>query len=243
MRQEQRQLDKQDISTLAKNETLASLAREAGLKYTTVRERLARGDTLERALRPVKSYLYAYRGRNLTVTQWAKLLGMTRNTLYSRLCIMTIGQAIRRPYKRKVVYELVGRRFGRLTVLGKAKDKRNRPVFICKCDCGNTTRARGYNLVRGQYKCRSKVCDALPRDSSNRPKPYQLACDMGLKAEYLLWRARRRDKRLPLEWLDFWAFIEDVGPRPGTGVVWQLRKENKDGPFDATNVGWIRMVV
>src|SRR5262245_36332321 len=53
-----------------------------------------------------------------------------------------------------------GQRFGRLTVLLRHDGHRKAMYYECLCDCGNTRRVRGYDLVRG----RSKSCGCLNRE-------------------------------------------------------------------------------
>jgi len=46
---------------------------------------------------------------------------------------------------------LVGNRFGRLTVISRAENKNNYTVcWSCKCDCGNATTVRSHDLVGGK---------------------------------------------------------------------------------------------
>lgn len=54
--------------------------------------------------------------------------------------------------------ELTGKRFGRLTVLERAKhnDNGNKPLWKCKCDCGKIVVVRGQDLRSG--KTRSCGC-------------------------------------------------------------------------------------
>lgn len=50
---------------------------------------------------------------------------------------------------------LVGQRFGKLTVLGCNEErtkKEKRTCWICKCDCGNYTEALGSNLINGNVQ-------------------------------------------------------------------------------------------
>lgn len=49
--------------------------------------------------------------------------------------------------------ELVGHKFGRLSVLNRAgQDKRGNSLWECLCDCGKKTIKRGCSLVRGETK-------------------------------------------------------------------------------------------
>lgn len=48
------------------------------------------------------------------------------------------------------INNLLGQRFGRLTVIEYAgKDKSNKAMWVCKCDCGNIKTIVGNNFVRG----------------------------------------------------------------------------------------------
>lgn len=48
---------------------------------------------------------------------------------------------------------LVGQRFGKLTVISDAgNDARGNSMWLCQCECGNTKVIRGSKLKEGQYK-------------------------------------------------------------------------------------------
>lgn len=48
---------------------------------------------------------------------------------------------------RKIHYEIIGKKFGRLTVTGWEIDEKNRTIYTCDCDCENTTTASYNELV------------------------------------------------------------------------------------------------
>lgn len=51
------------------------------------------------------------------------------------------------------INDLSGQRFGRLTVIELAKERKNgRIMWICQCECGNYTEVRGTNLSCGHIK-------------------------------------------------------------------------------------------
>jgi hypothetical protein len=220
--------------------SIRNRAREAGIPFTTLYKRLKAGWSLERALTPYEPVLYSYRGKTMTMTEWAKEIGMNPATLSGRLKRMTLGQAIRRDYKKKFNHNLSGR-FGRLVIVKKAYNKKD-TSYHCVCDCGSKLVVKAALLVRGQKFCsKSAECRSL---SSSQPKknpyrPHLVAKEMGVGVEYTIWLNRRRRGLLPEEWLSFWDFIECVGRRPN--INWQLRKENPKGPYDSTNVGWIKV--
>ena len=48
---------------------------------------------------------------------------------------------------------LIGQRFGRLTVIEKTNERKNKYiVYFCKCDCGNITKNDTYSLTSGHTK-------------------------------------------------------------------------------------------
>ena len=69
------------------------------------------------------------------------------------------GIAFDRPVKRSIRVDLVGRKFGRLTVL-KLDDTKKVPHWICRCDCGSTKSVNGHSMKRGL----TKSCGCLQRE-------------------------------------------------------------------------------
>ncbi len=59
------------------------------------------------------------------------------------------------------VEELIGKRFGRLVVLGKADDCRH---IMCKCDCGNIATVNRGSVLRGN----TKSCGCLRREITSK---------------------------------------------------------------------------
>jgi hypothetical protein len=57
---------------------------------------------------------------------------------------------------------LVGQKFNKLTVVSGELEKRNsgknRWVWVCKCDCGKTTKVPSWNLISTKYPVRSCGC-------------------------------------------------------------------------------------
>jgi len=55
------------------------------------------------------------------------------------------------------VIDIVGKKFGRLTVLQRVEnDKYGNAFWLCKCECGNTTKVQGHSLRSGH--CKSCGC-------------------------------------------------------------------------------------
>lgn len=51
-----------------------------------------------------------------------------------------------------VAEDLTGRRFGRLTVLWRAKNKKGRTCWLCRCDCGGEKEVTAHDLKAGKVK-------------------------------------------------------------------------------------------
>lgn len=56
------------------------------------------------------------------------------------------------------IHNLTGQRFGRLLVLAFIAVRRNRSVWLCKCDCGKVVSVLGHNLTGWQKPTRSCGC-------------------------------------------------------------------------------------
>lgn len=48
--------------------------------------------------------------------------------------------------------ELIGKQFGRLTVIKQIESLNHRSRFLCSCECGNTKKVLGQNLLSGHVK-------------------------------------------------------------------------------------------
>ena len=45
-----------------------------------------------------------------------------------------------------------GNRFGRLVVIERTRNNKNKPVWLCLCDCGKYTKVTGSSLRQGKVK-------------------------------------------------------------------------------------------
>jgi hypothetical protein len=59
-------------------------------------------------------------------------------------------------------YDLVGKKFGRLTVISKGEVIKQKRTWVCKCDCGNDVIATTGSLNAGT----KKSCGCMHRDSA-----------------------------------------------------------------------------
>lgn len=115
------------------------------------------------------SRFYTYKGETKNLMQWCTEFGMNYNTVKFRLIRgWSFDRAISEPIIKRNREELIGKRFGRLTVLEYAGDEYigsdNNSRYICQCDCGNTT-------IVGQGKLKSghtKSCGCLQREKAKK---------------------------------------------------------------------------
>ena len=65
-----------------------------------------------------------------------------------------------------ITFDLTGKKFGRLTVLGRADPptRNGQKMWHCVCDCGGTKDAYGHNLVYGQ----TRSCGCLMEESKHQ---------------------------------------------------------------------------
>lgn len=89
-----------------------------------------------------------------------------------------------------VKVDLSGKRFGRLTVIEKAKSKTSpsgakRAMWKCKCDCGNETVVWSYSLIKG----RTQSCGCLHLESfADVTRKYKVTHGGSKERLYRVWR-------------------------------------------------------
>jgi len=147
--------------------------------------------------------------------------------------------------------QMTGKTFGRLLVLHRVgSDRHNKPVFMCRCDCGETVAVRGAHLRGGSVV--SCGCFHNEQASRTHTKHGHSACpSRGGRAssEYDSYSSAKArctnpsDKSYPdyggrgilFLFPNFQAFLADLGGRP-TGL--SLDRINNDGHYQVGNVRW-----
>ena len=76
----------------------------------------------------------------------------------------------------KLKYDRTGMRFGKLTVIKRQGRVRNRPAWLCKCDCGNFHLVNTYSLKNGL--CKS--CGCLAKTGCKKYNRYDLSGEYGI---------------------------------------------------------------
>jgi hypothetical protein len=146
--------------------------------------------------------------------------------------------------------DLTGQRFGRLTVVEHAGiDKWVQMIWRCICDCGGSSVVPGGILRRGHTK--SCGCRQISGLDPNASRKHGHGTRGRLSPTYISWQAMLQRCRDPnssnwkyyggrgisvcKRWLDFKAFLADVGTRP---VGTSIDRIDADGNYEPGNVRW-----
>lgn len=137
---------------------------------------------------------------------------------------------------------LLGRKFGRLAVVGdKGHDKNGKSIWLCMCECGERIIAVGAVLNRGEYKS----CGCLRKYNStkhghcydpiyNSWNNMKQRCYNPNHLNYADYGGR--GIMVCSRWLgSFSNFLKDMGERP-KGV--SLCRKNNDKDYEPSNCYW-----
>lgn len=147
--------------------------------------------------------------------------------------------------------ELIGMRFGRLTVEAEHGSINAQMHWVCRCDCGNEVIASTSHLRSGH----TQSCGCLRKDMAKH-----LKYSHGHRREpiYAVWAEMRRRCNAPThkdykyyggrgisvspEWESFTDFFDHVSKLPHYGEAGRsLDRINNDSNYEPGNVRWATM--
>lgn len=140
------------------------------------------------------------------------------------------------------VQNLIGERFGRLTVISRAGSSNYHAAWLCHCDCGKSKRVLATKLRAGQISCGCAIGNSTHGHTSKGTSP-----------TYASWKAMiarctypsnpafayyaRNGITIYEHWRKFENFLADMGERPGLEFSID-RYPNKMGNYEPDNCRW-----
>lgn len=109
---------------------------------------------------------YTLNGKTQNLAQWCEEMKIPYATVLTRLDKYgwDFERAITTPPAKRDKTRLIGKKFGRLTVLEYVGNDGQNSIWRCRCDCGNEITLRDCKLVTGH----TKSCGCLQREKAKK---------------------------------------------------------------------------
>jgi len=145
--------------------------------------------------------------------------------------------------------DLTGQRFGKLKVIRRVESRiKNKPEWLCKCDCGNKSTVMGYRLRDGV----TKSCGCVKRNVlGNITRKHGHTANRKPSRTYSTWHGMMQRCYYPdhtsyeyygargitvcKRWHKFENFLADMGEKPHDLT---LSRKNNNGNYTPSNCSW-----
>ena len=150
----------------------------------------------------------------------------------------------RRTYK----HDLTGKRFGKLTALYDTGERKNgKPLWECRCDCGNITKVKSCNFVSGRTKScgcysREKVIEMNTTHGGTGTRLFRIWTSMKTRCSNPNYKKYEyyggRGIKVCDEWLHDFAAFRKWALANGYKDNLTLDRKDPDGNYEPQNCQW-----